>query len=86
MADLDITGHFDAMVDVRMGRGYTAGNTQTEKANYDEINDLKTRLTAISATSYTAARLATMTKNDMQYALRTATADSAGIRYDVDTH
>jgi len=80
MADLDISANFDSFVDVRQGRGYTGAATPAEKANYDEINDLKTRLTAINATSYSAARLANMTKNDMIYALRLSTGDSAGIR------
>lgn len=39
-------------------------------ANYGSITALKARLTAISGTTYTAARLASMTVNDMLYAVR----------------
>jgi hypothetical protein len=79
MADLDISSAFD-FTDVRAGRGYTGASGITEQNNYENIADLKARLTAINATSYSAARLAQMTKNDMVYALRLATADAAGIK------
>lgn len=39
-------------------------------ANYASITALRTRLNAISATSYSSARLDTMTVNDMIYAVR----------------
>lgn len=39
-------------------------------ANYASINAMKTRLAAISGASYSAARLNTMTVNDLIYALR----------------
>ena len=39
-------------------------------ANYDSESALDARLTAISATSYSAARLRSMTKNDKIYAVR----------------
>lgn len=79
MADLDINNEF-GMVDKRIGRGNTATtNILAEVANMDSIADIKARLTAINGTSYTAARMATMTKNDLLYALRVASADAAGI-------
>jgi hypothetical protein len=39
-------------------------------ANYASISALRTRLAAISGTTYTAAVLNTMTVNDMVYAIR----------------
>lgn len=39
-------------------------------ANYASVSAMKARLTAINATSFTAARLANMTVNDLIYALR----------------
>jgi hypothetical protein len=39
-------------------------------ANYASISAIDARLNAISATSYSAARLASMTLNDKVYALR----------------
>lgn len=39
-------------------------------ANYASVSAMKARLTAINATSFTAARLANMTVNDLVYALR----------------
>lgn len=78
MADLDIAGP-NGTVDKRQGRGKaTAGSTQTSYANSGSIQSMKDRLTAINATSYSAARLATMTENDMLYALR-LNDDAAGI-------
>lgn len=41
-------------------------------ANRDSIANMRARLTAINATSYTTARLNTMTTNDMLYAIRLA--------------
>lgn len=79
MADLDINNPF-TVVDKRTGRGNTTGtNILAEWANMETVADMKTRLAAINGTSYTAARLATMTKNDLIYALRVASADAAGI-------
>lgn len=78
MADFQIGSAHTSFVDKRRVRG--AFNTLTEENNYDSVASMKTRLAAISATSYTAARLNAMTVNDLQYALRVATADSAGIK------
>jgi hypothetical protein len=49
--------------------GNQAANTATP-ANYASIAAKRARLNAISATSYTAARLNSMTENDLDYALR----------------
>lgn len=51
----------------------------TEVTNAGTVAALKARLTALNGTSYTAARLNSMTKNDMLYALRVESADAAGI-------
>jgi len=77
MANTDVSGTFD-FVDVRLARG-TAKIPLAEENNYDSITDLRTRLAAINAGYYTAARLDMMTKNDMIYALRQA-SDAAGIK------
>jgi hypothetical protein len=50
-------------------QGGTA-NLLATPANYASVTALKSRLTAINATSYSAARLANMTVNDMVYAVR----------------
>ena len=47
-------------------------------ANYASVSTLRTRLTAISATAYSAVNLDAMTVNDMIYALR-LNDDAAGI-------
>lgn len=79
MADLDIS-EFHGIIDKRRGRGVTgAASIYAEYDNMDNVAALKARLTTLNATSYTAARLATMTRNDMVYALRLASADTAGI-------
>lgn len=79
MADLDITAN-DGLTDKRVGRGNTtATHILAEKANMDSVADMKTRLAAINGTSYSAARMHSMTKNDLVYAMRVASADSAGI-------
>jgi len=66
-------------VDKRRVRGEPGTSGLTEKANYANATDLRTRLTAISAGTFTAARLDAMTQNDMVYALRMVTADVAGV-------
>lgn len=64
--------------DKRRGRDQSSP-ALSESANYQSVSTLKARLTALAPTSYTAARLNNMTVNDMVYALRLASADSAGI-------
>lgn len=61
-------------------RADTPTNTSSigTPANYASESALDTRLDAISSTSYSAARLRTMTTNDKIYALR-LNDDSAGI-------
>jgi hypothetical protein len=54
--------------------------TLSEDANYTSIAGMKARLTALKSTTYTAAKLATMTVNDLVFALRNESADSAGIK------
>lgn len=79
MADAQMGPVNQRFVDKRRGRSQD-GVALTEANNYDEVSTLKSRLTTISATKYTAARLASMTVNDMVYALRLETADSGGIK------
>lgn len=77
MAQIDIETPF-GFVDKRKGRGDAGVSALVGQNNYDNITDLRTRLTAISATTYTAARLDAMSKNDMIYAVR-VTDDPTGI-------
>lgn len=79
MPDLDIGNGNNGFVDKRQGRGQTGAPVEVEQANYTSISTMKTRLTALNAVSYSAARLATMTDNDIVYALRVASGDLAGI-------
>lgn len=61
----------------RLG-GATTRPAGSASANYNDVSTLRARLTAISATTFTVARLNAMTKNDMMYAVR-LTDDAAGI-------
>ena len=54
--------------------------TLSEAANYVTIASLKARLTALKPTTYTAAKMNTMTVNDLVHALRQESADSAGVK------
>jgi hypothetical protein len=78
MAELDI-GNSVGFVDKRQGRGTNGSSVVTELANFGSIKLMRDRLTALNSTYYTAARLNTMTRNDMVYALRMASSDAAGI-------
>ena len=78
MAQLDVNDPM-GIVDKRRGRGTSGAHTLAEVNNMTSVSALRTRLTALNATSYTPARLDAMTENDMVYALRLASADSAGI-------
>lgn len=78
MADFQLGNAHVGFVDDRRVRG--AFNTLTEAANYPSVAAMKTRLAAIKPSAYTTARLNSMTVNDLQYALRLETADSAGIK------
>lgn len=79
MANFDI-GNRQKVVDKRAGRGTTTSSflgwidTHTR-----DVSAMRARLTAISGTTYTAARLNTMTENDMLYALRMSD-DPAGVK------
>lgn len=77
MANLDI-GNRQRVVDKRQGRGTTT-NPVTSDASMKDITAMRARLTAINATTFTAARLNTMTENDMLYAIR-MNDDAAGIK------
>jgi len=78
MANFDI-GNRQKVVDKRAGRGTTASPLTTTDTNSRDITAMRARLTAISGTTYTAARLNTMTENDMLYALRMSD-DLAGVK------
>lgn len=78
MADLDLGSSQVGFVDKRLGRGGTGATVVTGIANMQSISTMKARLTAINATSYSPARLAQMTENDMVYALR-LNDDLAGV-------
>lgn len=73
-ADLNQTFGF---TDKRLGRGVAEPGLSSETAYSTETN-LDTALAAADAGYYTAARLATLTRNDKVYALRLA-SDSAGM-------
>lgn len=79
MADLDIGNGNNGFVDKRQARGQTGAPVQAEQANFASISTMKARLLALSASSYSAARTAQMSDNDLVYALRVASADAAGI-------
>lgn len=76
MANANV-GVVRGVVDKRQTQGVLTQPIATP-ANYASISAMRTRLTAISATAYSAANLDLMTVNDMVYALRLAD-DAAGI-------
>lgn len=70
-----------AFVDKRHNPAASASKAATDTAtpaNYASVTTLRARLTAISGTTYTAARLDAMSVNDMIYALRLSD-DLAGV-------
>lgn len=67
VADLN-TNNLLKVVDKRRGRGTTV--SPINMANMDDVSSMRARLTAISNTSYTTARLNAMSTNDMVYAIR----------------
>lgn len=69
MAQGQIVPAYD-VVDPRRGRVQTGVNPHGEKVNMGSINEMRTRLAALNAGYYTAARLDAMTLNDMVYALK----------------
>lgn len=79
MADAQMGPINTRFVDKRRGRTQD-GVAIAEANNMDTVAELKARLQALKATTYTDAKLAAMTVNDMVYALREESADSAGIK------
>jgi len=72
MADTEQEGVFGLVHASKSGsttRNVATGGLATA-ANYADVNALRTRLAAINGSYYTAARLNSMTKNDMVYAVR----------------
>ena len=78
MANFNV-GNRQKVVDKRAGRGTTTSPLTTTDTNGRDITTMRARLTTISATTYTAARLNAMTENDMIYALR-MNDDLAGVK------
>lgn len=76
MAEIDAENTL-GFVDKRRGRGVN-GAQVTSPANFSSVSDLRAALTAANGTYFTSARLNSMTKNDMVYALRLA-SESGGI-------
>lgn len=77
------TGNEWGVVDKRQaanpGGSYAANaHSSTSSTNAKDVTALRTRLAAISATTYTAAVLDKMTYNDMLYAVR-VNDEAAGI-------
>lgn len=77
MADSELE-HITGFVDKRRTPG-NLGTPLANAANYDSVNAMRTRLAAVNGAYYTSARLNSMTKNDMVYALRLAD-DVAGVK------
>jgi hypothetical protein len=70
MADAQVRP-LTGILDKRQGRSAaTTQVTNTFANNVKDIASMRARLTAISGTTYTTARLDTMTANDMMYAIR----------------
>lgn len=78
MADTDTENVFGVVDKRRNSKGQNTTQSLSSAANYDDVDSLRTRLTAISSTTFTTARLNAMTKNDMVYAVRLSD-DAAGI-------
>lgn len=78
MAQADIKNE-RGFVDKRRTQGQTANqHSSTFTTNTRDVTAMRTRLTAINGSLYTAAYLDKMTENDMLYALRVAD-EAAGI-------
>jgi len=78
MANIDLENPY-GITDKRVGRGNAGQNVLIESDNMDSVFALRNRLVGINGTYFTAERLNAMTKNDMVYAVRLNSADSAGI-------
>lgn len=70
MAETQISPPDINFVAKNRGDGTAGTSVVSTPANYASISALRTRLAAISGTTYTAAVLNTMTVNDMVYAVR----------------
>lgn len=77
MVDSDL-GELAGFVDKRRAKGQL-GTSLATAANYDSVAAMRTRLAAFNGAYYTAARLNSMTENDLVYAVRLAD-DAAGIK------
>lgn len=69
----------DSVTDARKVQGAVSKPGNIGGPNYRDVNALRTRLAAISATTYTPAQLNLMTVNDMVYAVRLAD-DAGGVK------
>lgn len=78
MADTDTENVFGVVDKRRNNKGQNTSQLLATPANYADVAALRARLTAISATTFTPARLNSMTKNDMVYAVRLS--DDPGVR------
>lgn len=78
MADIDTENIFGIVDKRRNAKGQNTFQALSTPANYTDVASLKARLTAISATTFTPARLNSMTKNDLLFAVRSMD-DAAGI-------
>jgi hypothetical protein len=78
MALLDIDNPY-GYTDKRVGRGTIGLHPAAESNNMDSVSELRARLAGLNGAYFTVSRLDSMTKNDMIYALRLGSADSAGI-------
>ena len=67
------------LLDIRKPVGDKVGTVLAEVNNLSSVSLLRTRLKALSGTTYTDARLDAMTRNDMVYALRLSTGDKLGV-------
>ena len=67
------------VTDKRVGRGVTGVNVLAFADDMQSVGEMRARLATINGTYYNTARLDAMTKNDMVYAIRLNTTDSAGI-------
>lgn len=79
MSQVDLSEN--SFSDKRIGAGVTHAGSDpvTERGNYSSIKTLKTRLQSLNSIYYTNARINSMTKNDMIYALRLISSDAAGL-------
>lgn len=71
MADLEVGNESDWAA--KAGKNINGGDDAQAGllvANMGNISQMRARLTAISSTTFSVARLNAMTKNDLEYAIR----------------